>query len=100
MLSVDYKTRRLGSRSASSPARGNLQDITANMQAENAPHDPPAEVETKNSVTKKARPLSFFGGRAASTEQVTEPEAPVVAEAQTEAKAEKGVSMAPVRDGI
>lgn len=90
ILSVDYKTRRMGSRSSSSTGRGNLQDITNAMQAGNVPAEP-APVQTE----KKARPMSMLG-RAMSF-QVEKPAEKIPKEIATpevkETKTEKRVSI-------
>ena len=98
ILSVDYKTRRMGTRSASGGRRGSLQDITNAMQVDAAPREmlqgshTPATTVAKEE--KKARPLSMLGRAMSGSADRATADPPVEAPTADakEAKAEKRVS--------
>jgi hypothetical protein len=97
ILSVDYKTRRMGSWSASGAGRGKLKDITNAMQAgaaaPKAASEGPASTAAGVKEEKKARPLSMLSrAMSGSVEKATAPLVdPTLAEAK-EARSEKRVS--------
>lgn len=101
MLSVDYKTRRMG-RSASSSSRANLRDIT-NVLSESAPPMPQQSDEFRALEGKqatKARPLSMMARAFSSTtadtpipeESSSATASATVPEPTNETKSEKRVS--------
>lgn len=107
VLSVDYKTRRMG-RSTSGSNRGSLKDITGSMQSGQPQVD-------AVKVKEKGRPMSMIG-RAMSghvekvspvptTEKVEKLEAKEVKEAKSEKRVRKydhdlcGVQLTPRLDG-
>jgi hypothetical protein len=97
VLSVDYKTRRMG-RSASSSSRANLRDIT-NVLSGSAPPMPKQSTESgavEGKQPAKARPLSMMArALSGSTADLPVPEersSATVPEPTNETKSEKRVS--------
>ncbi|WVQ72510.1 hypothetical protein IAR50_002067 [Cryptococcus sp. DSM 104548] len=104
ILSVDYKTRRVGSRNVSA-SQTPLKEIAASLAdpSVNATVSPPvplSEEKPREAAEKKARPMSMFRAFSSSTDRAVEEPKPLpppvevpAAEAKAEKRARRGFSL-------